>query len=179
MPKTLWLETQALLVKAKDEMLARALETLDAEIKAGRAAINGRLVTAVEQNDSETKMFVLENIIDNADNIISTHYNSISAIEAEGGADSKTVQRIEELKKFLLAIGKMRILYDYSTELGAWASEIGADTSGNSEAEMLAAGLNDYRAEIFNFILKNPGEAFNDIELQTMSSSLRIYKPNK
>ncbi len=162
---TTWLEAQAFLIKIKDEMLARALDTLDIEVKAGRAAINGRLVTAVEQNDSETKMFVLDNIVDNADAIIRRHSQSIEELEGSGSVDSRTVERIEELKRFLLAVGKMKMLYDYSIELGSWASELQADTPGNDIEDMLLHGITSYRKEILGFVRKNPGDAFDDTEM--------------
>ena len=177
MNDTLWLEAQAFLIKAKDEMLARALDTLDKEIKEGRAAVNGRLVTAVEQNDSETRMFVLENIVENSDSIISRHSANINSLEMDGtAADSTTVQRIEELKKFLLAVGKMRMLYDYSKELDDWASDMRPDTVGKDEASMLASSLNDYRAEILAFIAKNPEDAFGREDLDIISRALELRK---
>ena len=172
MGSTTWLEAQAFLIKIKDEMLARALDTLDMEVKAGRAAINGRLVTAVEQNDSETKMFVLDNIVGNADAIIHRHSQSIEELESSGSLDSKTVERIEELKRFLLAVGKMKMLYDYSVELGSWASELQADTPGDNIESMLLQGITDYRKEILEFVRKNPGDAFDDMEIGIIMSIL-------
>lgn len=167
---TAWLEAQAFLVKMKDDMLARALDALEVEVRAGRAAINGRLVTAVEQNDSETKMFVLENIVDNADAIIRRHSQSIEELEGSGSLDGKTVERMDELKKFLLAVGKMKMLYDYSVELGNWASEIRADTPGNGVEGMLSQGITDYRKEILDFVRKNPGDAFDGAEIGVMAA---------
>jgi hypothetical protein len=169
---TAWLEAQAFLIKIKDEMLARALDTLDAEIKAGRAAINGRLVTAVEQNDSETRMFVLDNIVDNADAIIRRHSQSIEELEGSGSLDAATVERIEELKRFLLAVGKMKMLYDYSVELGGWASEVSADTPGSSIVGILSYGITDYRKEMLDFMRKNPGDALDDAEMGMIASIL-------
>jgi hypothetical protein len=177
-----WLLCQDICARAQEELTSQAIETLDREIEAKRLKIDGHLVTADEgTNEIEKKLFVIGKIVDGEQEIYNNYMGMISKLEnSENELTGKLVERIEELKRFLLAVSTISILMRYSKLFRNWFEDIGHHFKENSAENILFKTMNPSRLEALEFITKNKRIIFENLfsenELNIMMNAAVKFK---
>ncbi len=152
-----WLYCQDILLSIKEELIAEALDTLDAEIREKRIDIQGEMVTAQEgSEDIEKKMFVIGKLREQADGI-RERYKSYMSIpdSAKAKLDPGFVSRLESMRKFLLAVTQISMLMDYSDVFNEWARDMNMGDKGATPIDILVSTIEeDGRYEALEFASK-------------------------
>ncbi|MCL5099554.1 MAG: hypothetical protein M1158_00290 [Candidatus Marsarchaeota archaeon] len=152
-----WILCSDLLIKLKNELANEAIAVLEGEIKAGRISIGGSVITQPdEQSDGENKLFVVNNLINDRVAMHEKYDFLIAEFESNPSKfDGKTAERMEGLKKFVLAVDEMRMLMAYSQMMDRWAEETTHHVRENSISEIIRATMQDDagRREALRFVL--------------------------
>ncbi|MEM0201840.1 MAG: hypothetical protein QXR73_01535 [Candidatus Micrarchaeaceae archaeon] len=152
-----WLYCQDILLSIKEELIAEALDTLDQEIKEKRIDIKGSMVTAQEgSEDIEKKMFVIDNLRHRADEIRDRYKSYMSISESDKAKlEPDFVERLESMRKFLLAVTQVSMLMDYSDIFNEWANDMDHSPKMQSPVDMLASTIGeDGRYDALEFASK-------------------------
>ncbi len=172
-----WMLCQDMLLRAKEAFIEEAIETLDKEIEAKRVDVKGNLVTSEEESGSlEKKLFIINNIAASEQEIIDRHTSAIRELERNPGQlTSQTIERIESLKKFLLAVAKISALTEYGAVFEEWADDVGHHTKEASAEKVLKSTISkDSRVGASEFLLKNKkiSAIFSEGELDSIRKAL-------
>ncbi len=181
-----WLLCQDILIRGKEELVSEAIETLDGEMKGKRMDIIGDLVTASEETGGiERKLFIINNIMEHERDIWEKYNASIDALETRPESMSpKTVERIEELKKFLLAITQISMLMKYSRVLDQWFEDIGLHFKEKDPVKIFSDTINgEHRLEALQFLTTSKRMAaerlFSAHELSIMKEATGKYRQSR
>ena len=111
-----WILCNDLLIKLKNELANEAILAAEREIKEGRMDVKGSVITQPDQqSEGENLLFVVNNLIGERDGIHERYDPYIKELQDNPSKfDSKTAQRIESLRKFLLAVDEIYTLMHYS-----------------------------------------------------------------
>ena len=172
-----WMLCQDLLLRMKEACISEAIETLDNEVKNKRMKIEGDLVTAEEQSGAlEKNLFIIKNITEHEGEMIDRYSNSIREMSSgEHINDPRIVERIEELKKAILAIVKIATLSRYSSLFEEWMDDVGYHTKEQKIEDVLSATLqHGSRAEALEFFVKNKklSSGFTQEEIDALVKAL-------
>ena len=175
-----WLSCQDIFSRAQEEMISLAIEALDVEIAAKRMKIEGKLVSADEAtNEVEKKLFVINNIINNEQGIYEKYNSSISRLENNPQElTSDVVERIDELKRFLLAVGMITMLMRYSKIFRNWQDDVGHYFKEKNPVLIIKKTLTENRVEALKFIIesKRIQGLFGENEIEIMMAALLEFK---
>ena len=166
-----WMVCVDILNKAKRELVTQAIETLEREIEAKRIDVKGELISVPDQpSDAEMKLFVLGQVMDNAEQMRERYAEYIKGVHLKGaGATSSEVEGAERARLFLMAVDKIEILMGYSRALDAWINDASMKVDVNDPSEILAqTSAADHRRELLGFIRSNKTmlreKTFSEIE---------------
>ncbi|MDE1865482.1 MAG: hypothetical protein KGH94_02495 [Candidatus Micrarchaeota archaeon] len=153
-----WMVCVDILNKAKRELVTQAIETLEAEIDAKRMDIKGSLINVPDQpSDAEMKLFVVGQILDNAEQMRQRYGDYIKAVHSMGSsAKSADVEGAERARLFLMAVEKIETLIRYSKELDSWINDASMEVGIRDPALILKrTSASPRRKELINFLSKN------------------------
>ncbi|EET89641.1 MAG: hypothetical protein LVQ97_01750 [Candidatus Micrarchaeales archaeon] len=172
-----WITAHDLLIRLKDELIGKAIALLHKEESEGRIKISGTLMSTPDKNsENENDMFILNNITAKIDEM---HVQYESYLSSNSEKDPALIKRIEDLKKFLMAMDSINILVEYSKAMDPWIDEAALEIKSESAAQIIAdtASRNPDRVEILNYICKNSyfrNEVLSKAELEIVESAARI-----
>ena len=172
-----WIAAHDLLIKLKDELSSRAIALLHKEEGEGRIKISGALMSTPDKNaENENDMFILNNITAKIDEM---HAQYEGYLNSDQEKDPALIKRIEDLRKFLMAMDSINILVEYSKAMDPWIDEAAVEIKSESAAQIIAdtASKDTDRAEILNYICKNSyfrNEVLNEAELETVESAAKM-----
>ncbi len=152
-----WLLCENLLVDIKNELVLEAIDVLHGEIKEGRIEVNGGLVTASEGKEGiEKDLFIINKIVENGKATTEKFMEYIR--EKEGNSselDEYAVHRIEDMKRFLIAVGKISYLMELSVVFNAWVDDAGREARITDPVEILERTVleNKERLPALEFVL--------------------------
>ncbi len=152
-----WMQCEDMLNKIREELILEAVDTLHAEAAAGRIDIKGNVVTTPDKSgDLERDMFVINNLLEHESEMREKYTMYITEKESSGELDAYAVGRIEELKKFLLALTEITTLMHYSHQVNAWIEDARKLSSMDDPVKIIAATMahNEPRIELLAFVLK-------------------------
>ncbi len=153
-----WMVCVDLLNKAKRELVTQAIETLEGEIEAKRIDIKGNLISVPDQpSDAEMKLFVVGQILENAEQMRQRYGEYIKNIQSKGpNATSMEVESAERARLFLMAVEKIEILMRYSRQLDAWINDASMKVGiGNPILVLKETATSEERKELLNFLKAN------------------------
>ncbi len=152
-----WILCNDLLIKLKNELANEAILAAEREIKEGRMDVKGSVITQPDrQSEGENLLFVVNNLIGERDGIHERYDPYIKELQDNPSKfDSKTAQRIESLRKFLLAVDEIYTLMHYSGVMGAWADDASMQVREKDPSAILEKTLasGHERAEAALFVL--------------------------
>lgn len=154
-----WMVCVDLLNKAKRELVTEAMDTLDAEVAAKRMDIKGNMITVPDQpSEDEMKLFVIGQILTNADQMRERYGSYIKDIHTKGAkATPAEIEAADRARLLLMAVEKIEILVNYSRMLDAWINDASLEVAIKEPSGILSKTSAAHgRAEILSFILRNP-----------------------
>jgi hypothetical protein len=166
-----WMVCVDMLNKAKRELVTQAIETLEKEIDAKRIDIKGNLISVPDQpSDAEMKLFVVGQILDNAEQMRQRYGNYIKDAQSKGASASPAeVEGAERARLFLMAVEKIEILMRYSRQLDAWINDASMKVDLADPVRVLRETADsEERHELLGFLKTNKAmreeETFSDKE---------------
>ena len=153
-----WMVCVDRLNNAKHELVTQAIETLDREVAAKRIDIRGSLINVPDRpRDVEMKLFVLGQMLKDADRVRDRYGSFITGVHAKGaGATAQEVEGAERARLFLMASEKIGILMRYSRQIDAWINDVSMKVSMDNSAAILGETANSAeRKELLAFMRDN------------------------
>jgi hypothetical protein len=152
-----WILCNDLLIRLKNELANEAIAVLEREIKAGHIKINGSVVTQPdEQSEGENKLFVVNNLVNDRKTMHERYDFLIAEFEANPSKfDGAVAERMEGLKKFVLAVDEIAMLMNYSKVMDEWAEDVAHHIKESSISEIIRATVGSVpeRREVLQFVL--------------------------
>ncbi len=152
-----WMLCNDLLIKVKNELANEAIIALEREMKAGRIDVRGSVIAQPDQQqDGENKLFVINNLITERDGIHERYDQYVKDFDENPSKfDGSAAERIEALKKFMLAVDEIYTFMHYSKVMADWADDASMRVRETDPSEILAktASAARERAEAASFVL--------------------------
>ena len=171
-----WMVCEDLISRIKGELMHEAVELLHKEIGAGRIKVDGGLVTALEgTSEAEQDSFILGKLVAEEPMLMERYANYLSAVGEN--SEPELVARIEELKKFLLAVSHISILVRHANSFSAWFEDAGKQVkiSDPSEIFHLTAIGSKERKEALEYVANSKSfskmTAFSEKDLGTVKKA--------
>ena len=102
-----WMIAEEILSKAERILMESALELLRSQIKSGTIKVDGTFVPSSEASgEAERDLFLMEKLIADEENLYHRYQNLVSSVESGKEQDMHIVERMEEIKKFLLSVSQ-------------------------------------------------------------------------
>jgi hypothetical protein len=149
-----WIIAQDILVKAKDGLRIMALGIYRKEIRGKSVALEGKLIHLPDEpKEDDEDLFVMGKLAEDRDNIGRTYQEYIAAASESG--ESGRVSAAERARKFLLALGHMLMVMDYSDLFDGWIEDAGMLVAESSPSRVIAASSNgEGRADALRFVVE-------------------------
>lgn len=177
-----WMIAQDILVKAKNELILEAVDTLHIEIKEKRLEVNGSVIKLPDKSSEiEMDMLILNNLLEQEQQIVENYGKFIKEKE-DSEKDPAMIERINELKKFLMAVTQIKILMNFAKTIDEWVLDFANSMNIDGVAKILAetAKKNVERIEILSFIIDNKkfydNEALSNEELIYIKEAYELCK---
>lgn len=174
-----WMLCDEILTKAKDEMILEAIDILHEEINQHRVTIEGYTPILLDRSEEmERDLFLLKNLLSRREEI---RQNYKRYTEEKEHKDPALVMRIEELKKFLMAVDGIDLLMKMSHVFETWSEEMGKYSRVRDPNELLAASTsNEERVSALKFVLSSSkfkeNEPLSEEEISIMRFALNAIE---
>jgi len=178
-----WLIAQDMFTKVKDELVLEAIDVLHEQVNKKRIAIEGHTVTMPEQPaDFDRDLFIVNNILAEADSIRSQYSDYMEKYSNGGSTDAKLIERVEELKKTLMAVSEIEMLMGLSSAANEMVNDVSMHVSESDAAEVIAKAVADAhggrKAELMDYIRSSSrfakAEVFEPEEQEIIDRALSI-----
>ncbi len=169
-----WLLCEDVLTQIKDELVLEAVDILKKEKKEGRMSISGYVPAMPEKGgELEEDLFMINKVVENAKEMRSTWSRYL---EDSGSDGSVPPSRIEELKKFLLAVDAIDLLMHTSNVFKKWADDTGRFQKTERPVDVIveSARGSKTRIEALGFVLSS--STFNGSNCPLKNDELSILK---
>lgn len=153
-----WMIAEEILSKAERILMESALELLRSQIKSGTIKVDGTFVPSSEASgEAERDLFLMEKLIADEENLYHRYQNLVSSVESGKEQDMHIVERMEEIKKFLLSVSQISLTAKNAKVFREWFSDAGSKMSIKDPAEILdsTAMLRQERASALEFFVGN------------------------
>lgn len=166
-----WMLAQALVIKAKNVLFDEAINLLYKEIDEKRMALTGKFlpIDPEKSGEMEQGLFLVQQLLEKKDAIIKDFDSSIRKLENEA-KDENDVKRLDDTKRFLIAIEKIALFASYAGVFGEWFDSVSAMANANSASAILvetSRGI-PHRIEALRFLIDSKlvydKELFDDDE---------------
>ncbi|MHB1830570.1 MAG: hypothetical protein ACYCO0_04210 [Candidatus Micrarchaeaceae archaeon] len=151
-----WMTCEDIITRMKDEIILEAIDILHDEIKAGRMDIRGYTALLPDKsNEIQKDMYMVRNLVQREEEILEKYKPYFGGKLDE--TDPAMVERVEELKKFVLSVQAITMLMRLSEVAGRWADDTGkySDIKEPERIMLNTARMADERAELIDFALSN------------------------
>ncbi|MDE1855149.1 MAG: hypothetical protein KGH57_02405 [Candidatus Micrarchaeota archaeon] len=175
-----WMVCDAIISKMRDELLSQAVSVMRDQLDRKRISLEGQLPAMSEEGgEKEKDAFLLSQIVKEHENIERRFSEYID--QAHVGKDS--LQRIDELQKFLLELRQIVMLNDYSKACESWMADAEKELKEEAPDVLLAKTIKKdtrLRGEILKHVLKDKsiieGGVFSDDERSIMENALSVSR---
>ena len=170
-----WMVCEDLISRIKGELMHEAVELLHKEIDSGRIKVDGGLVTAAEgTSEAEQDSFILGKLVAEEPMLKERYANYLSAVGEN--SEPELVARIEELKKFLLAVSQISLLVRYANTFSAWFEGAGRQVKINDPSEIFhVTAISEERKEALNYVANSKSfskkTAFSEKDLKIVKKA--------
>ncbi len=178
-----WILCQEVLVKAKNELILEAIDALHREIAANRMEVNGEIVKIEgKDNDVDKELFIISNLLQQEPKIREQYAAYIKHAEEGQITDAGIMERVQELKKFLLSLTEIHILMSFVRVFDEWLADFSGTMDLNSLPEIIArtAKSNSSRIDALEFIIEDKAfmknEAVSENEMEAIRTALRMCR---
>ena len=151
-----WMVAWDVISRTHAELMSEALESLRAEMDAGRIKAEGDLVTSSELTAKEERdLFLLERLLGDQENLRMRYENLVRSVESGDEANPEIVARLEDVKKFLLTVSQMSITVEHAKVFSSWLTDAGRDMRETDPARMICATAKEKpeRIDALGFVL--------------------------
>ncbi|MDE1874230.1 MAG: hypothetical protein KGI04_03890 [Candidatus Micrarchaeota archaeon] len=171
-----WMTCDAIISKMRDELLSQAVSVMHEQLEKKRISLEGQLPSMSEEGgEKEKDAFLLSQIVKEHENIERQFGEYIE--QARVGKD--TLERVDELQRFLLELRQIVMLSDYSKACESWMADAEKELKEGDPARILRKTLEmgaGKRREALDFVLKSKRIAgdgvFSESERRIMSDAL-------
>ena len=176
-----WMLCQEILIKAKNELILEAIDALHRETDAKRIDVKGYTLKIEGKNsDVDRDMFIINNLLAQEEDIRGRYAESIARAENGHEKNPAIIERISELKKFLLSLTEIHMTMKYAKVLDRWVPDIGSAAMLDDPAKILSetAKKNTERIDVLEFVIndrafmKNEGLSNEEMELVRQAFSM-------
>lgn len=153
-----WMIAEEILSKAERILMESALELLRSQIKSGTIKVDGTFAPSSEAGgEAERDLFLMEKLIADKENLYHRYQNLVSSVESGKERDMHIVERMEEIKKFLLSVSQISLTAKNAKVFREWFSDAGSKMSIKDPAEILnsTAMLRQERISALEFFVGN------------------------
>ena len=151
-----WMICEDIITRLKDELILEAVDILHDEIRAKRIDITGYVALLPDKsNELQRDMYIIGNLLEREPEVIEQYMPFIDGVENE--SDPKKVERIEELRKFMLSVKAISTLMRLSEIAKVWAEDTGRFSSSNDPEEIIlnTVRMDEDRVEVLDFVLSS------------------------
>ncbi|MEM0201054.1 MAG: hypothetical protein QXD23_01480 [Candidatus Micrarchaeaceae archaeon] len=177
-----WMIAQEILIKAKNELILEAIDTLHKEVKENRLQINGNVIKLPDKSSEiEMDMLIINNLLEQEQQIVKNYGKFIKEKE-DSEKDPLIVERINELKKFLMSVTQIKILMNFAKTIDEWVLDFANSMNINNVPKIISetAKRNVERIELLSFIIDNKkfyaNEALNEEEIKNIKEAYELCK---
>lgn len=184
-----WMIAEEILSKAERILMESALELLRSQIKSGTIKVDGNFAASSETNaEAERDLFIMEKLIADEENLYHRYQNLVSSVESGKEANTHIIERMEEIKKFLLSVSQISLTVANAKIFRNWFPDAGSKMSIKDPAEILnlTAAQKQERISALEFFVENKkfinSEIFMPEETEILKkaySALEKEKSNK
>ncbi len=178
-----WMLAQEILVKTKNELILEAIDLVHIEIDEKRLEINGNTVKLPDKSSEiEMDMLIISNLLEKEDEISKQYSEFIKKIENGEEEKPELIERMDELKKFLMAISSIHLLMGFVKVIDSWVLDFAETMKINNTAMIIAetAKRNVERIDILEFVIKSKNflksEALSDEEIDIVKKALQLCR---
>lgn len=153
-----WLICGDILVRIKNELILEAIDVLHNEIEEKRMQIAGSIIALPDRSEeTEKETLVLNKLLREEANIRATYNEYIRQIENSSSLTPETIERIGELKKFLLSLAKILVVMKFAKLFEDWVKDVGNNMKITLPSELIySTAMSDIeRVEALGFIISN------------------------
>lgn len=166
----------AIISKMRDELLSRAISVMHEQIEKKRISLEGNVpAMSGEASEKEKDAFLLAQIVKEHENMERQFGQYIE--QAKIGQDS--LQRIDELQRFLLELRQIVMLNDYSKTCESWMADAEKELKEQDAVRILSKTLakgDGKRKDVLAFVIRDKGiekdGIFSNEEREIMSAAL-------
>ncbi len=177
-----WMFCTELLNKIKVEMVNQALDVLDSEITRKSISISGSTVELPDRpNEVETKLFVLEKIVENADEMQERYTQQSVKIRSNSSPDANQLIAAERAEHLALSVEMIKQRMHSSKVAEAWIGDVSMHVLENSPSCILKITSDTpERLKLLHFVLENTTirkeEVLTQYELDVISAAVNEGK---
>lgn len=172
-----WMTCDAIISKMRDELLSQAVSVMHEQLEKKRISLEGQLPSMSEEGgEKEKDAFLLSQIVKEHENIERQFGEYIE--QARVGKD--TLERVDELQRFLLELRQIVMLSDYSKECEGWLAEAEKELKEEDPAKIMAKTMKKEgkRQELLDYVMKSKkfmkDGVFSEAERKIMDEALKI-----
>lgn len=150
-----WIIAQDLLTRARNGFIIRALEVYRSEMKGKSVSLEGELVHMPDEHrEDDEDLFVITKLSEQRDEVGRRYHKYIDECLSSG--DAQKIIAGDRARKFLLALGHVIMLMDYSAILGDWTDAASTLVKSGDAVEIIAKTANTVsRLEVLEFIVND------------------------
>ncbi len=154
-----WMTAQALVIKAKNVLTEAAIDALYKEIEAKRMSISGTFmpIELEKSGEMEQGLYLIRRLMEERENLEESFGKFIEMAEKDQREfDATAMRRVEEAKKFLLAVATIDTLTRYGMVFDGWFGDASSLVNEGDPAEILAKTAGDmksHRAEALDYLV--------------------------
>lgn len=176
-----WMLCEDLITRMKDELVLEAIDILHEEMKANRIDISGYVSLLPDKpNEMQRDMYIINNLVQRQPEIMEQYRPFLESGAKE--TDPQKVERIEELKKFMLSVQAISTLMRLSSVASMWADDTGKYSALGDQAQIIArtASMAEDRLEVLDFVLTSPrfakSEALTSAETEILKKARKALE---
>ncbi len=173
-----WMFCTELLNKIKVEMVNEALDVLDAEIERKSISISGSTIELPDKpNETETKLFVIGKILENADDMQERYMRQAREIRLKDQLDSNQIIAAERAEHFALSIEMIKERMKFSRIAEQWINDVSMHVEEKTPNAILKATANSKeRIDLLHFISESSiirdEDVLTEVEIKAITDAI-------
>lgn len=171
-----WMACEDMITRLKEELILEAIDILHRELEAGNVDITGYVPALQDRPEQIQKdIYIISNLRMREAQILDQY---VPLLEKNDEKDPKKLQRIEDLRKFVMSVRAISTLMRFSDIAKDWAESTGRYSNLRDAEQILIKTMNaaDEREEVLEFALSSSkfmkSDALNPEEISILRGVL-------